>query len=179
MKRSSRFPVSVVLAYIAVIGMYLPVSILGFVSYGKDIEPNILDVIGHNQHHLSKVTVDIVLALITLHLMSSFVIVLNPVSQQFEEFLNIPQSKCFDWKGSSGWLESWEGLLLAFCVPTICAEAIFRVKWSLLVSWKFENLWQRFDWSVDRVTVGKPVMWLAVKTCPVIDYVNRGLQAQQ
>lgn len=95
MKRSSRFPVSVVLAYIAVIGMYLPVSILGFVSYGKDIEPNILDVIGHNQHRLSKVTVDIVLALITLHLMSSFVIVLNPVSQQFEEFLNIPQKFCF------------------------------------------------------------------------------------
>lgn len=93
MKRSSRFPVSVVFAYIAVIGMYLPVSILGFVTYGKDIDPNILVSIQHNQRNPSKVTVDIVLALITLHLMSSFVIVLNPVSQQFEELFNIPQSK--------------------------------------------------------------------------------------
>ena len=34
-----------------------------------------------------------------------------------------------DWKRSSGWLESWEGLLLETDVSTTCAEAIFRVKW--------------------------------------------------
>ena len=34
-----------------------------------------------------------------------------------------------DWKRSSGWLESWEGLLLVTDVSTTCAEAIFRVKW--------------------------------------------------
>ena len=33
-----------------------------------------------------------------------------------------------DWKRSSGWLESWEGLLLVTDVSTTCAEAIFRVK---------------------------------------------------
>ena len=34
-----------------------------------------------------------------------------------------------DWKRSSGWLESWEGLLLVTDVSTTCAEAIFRAKW--------------------------------------------------
>ena len=34
-----------------------------------------------------------------------------------------------DGKRSSGWLESWEGLLFATAVSATCAEAIFRVKW--------------------------------------------------
>ena len=33
-----------------------------------------------------------------------------------------------DWKRSSGWLESWEGLLLATDVSTTCVEAVFSVK---------------------------------------------------
>ena len=33
------------------------------------------------------------------------------------------------WQRSSGWLESWEGLLLVTDVSTTCSEAIFRVKW--------------------------------------------------
>ena len=31
------------------------------------------------------------------------------------------------WKWTSGWLESWEGLLLPTDISTTCAEAIFRV----------------------------------------------------
>ena len=38
------------------------------------------------------------------------------------------EKKIFDWKTSSEWLESWEGLLLVTDVSTTCAEAIFRVK---------------------------------------------------
>ena len=93
MRKASRFPLSVFWAYIGVISMYLPVSVLGFLAYGKDITPNILDSVGHNDHNTSSITLDIVLALITVHLLFSFVIVLNPVSQQFEELLSIPQSK--------------------------------------------------------------------------------------
>ena len=33
-----------------------------------------------------------------------------------------------DWKRSSGWLESWEGLLLVNGISTTCVEAIYRVK---------------------------------------------------
>ena len=35
---------------------------------------------------------------------------------------------CLDWKRSSRWVESWEGLLFATDVSTTCAEANFRVK---------------------------------------------------
>ena len=35
---------------------------------------------------------------------------------------------CLDWKRSSGWLESWEGLLFVTIVLTTHAEGIFRVK---------------------------------------------------
>lgn len=93
MKKSSKFPMSVFWAYVGVISMYLPVSVLGFLAYGKDITSNILDSVGHNEHSTAAVTLDIVLVLITLHLLFSFIIVVNPVSQQFEELLRIPQGK--------------------------------------------------------------------------------------
>ena len=47
---------------------------------------------------------------------------------QFKGKMLVPRSNITYWKWSSGWLESWEGLLLATDVSTICAEAIFRVK---------------------------------------------------
>lgn len=84
---------SVFWAYIGVVGMYLPVTVLGFVAYGKDITSNILDSVGHNEHNSSTGMLDSVLVLITLHLLFSFVIVVNPVSQQFEELLSIPQGE--------------------------------------------------------------------------------------
>ena len=43
----------------------------------------------------------------------------------------------------------------------------------VLVSWKFKNPGERFDWSVDRVAIVKCVIWLAVKTCAEIGYANR------
>ena len=93
MKKSSKFPQSVFWAYVGVISMYLPVSVLAFVAYGKDITSNILDSVGHNDHNAFSLMLNIVIALITLHLLFSFVIVINPVSQQFEELLSIPQSE--------------------------------------------------------------------------------------
>ena len=93
MKKSSRFPLSVFWAYIGVVSMYLPVTVLGFVAYGKDITSNILDSVGSNQHNTSAVLSDIVLAVIMLHLLFRFVIVVNPVLQQFEELLSIPQGE--------------------------------------------------------------------------------------
>ena len=84
---------SVFCAYIGVVSMYLPVTVLGFVAYGKDITSNILNSVGSSQHNTSAVLSDIVLVLITLHLLFSFVIVVNPVSQQLEELLSIPQDE--------------------------------------------------------------------------------------
>ena len=90
MKKSSRFPLSVVWAYAVVITMYLPVTVMGFVVYGKDITSNILNSVKHGNHDTKGVLLDIVLVLITLHLLFSFVIALNPVSQQFEELFKLP-----------------------------------------------------------------------------------------
>ena len=93
MKKASDFPSAVAWSYLGVISMYLPVSVLGFITFGKDIEDNILESIKHDVHNPHTVILDIVLALITTHLLFSFVIVLNPVSQQFEAFFHVPQSK--------------------------------------------------------------------------------------
>ena len=77
----------------------------------------------------------------------------RPYKELFREIGEITRKPSLDWEWSSGWLKSlaWEGLLLATDVWTTCVEAIFRVKWSLLVSWKFKNLGERFDWAIDRV----------------------------
>ena len=91
MKKCSKFPISVFWAYVGVVSMYLPVSILGFVAYGKNITSNILESVKYEGHEAAAVMLDIVLVLITLHLLFSFVIVINPVSQSFEDFLSIPQ----------------------------------------------------------------------------------------
>ncbi|XP_031567596.1 amino acid transporter AVT1J-like [Actinia tenebrosa] len=91
MKQPSKFPMSVVWSYVGVLFMYLPVSILGFLAYGGDIKDNILLSVSHTSSHPRAIIVDIVLVLITTHLLFSFVIVLNPVSQYFEEFFNIPR----------------------------------------------------------------------------------------
>ena len=93
MKRGSKFPLSVFFAYIGVISMYLPVSVLGFLAYGKDVTSNILLSIHHHSTDPRAILLDIVLVLITAHLLFSFIIVLNPVSQQAEEVCSVPKSK--------------------------------------------------------------------------------------
>jgi amino acid permease len=66
--------------------MYLPVSILGFLAFGDDVKTNVL----LNLSSSSGMT-KCVAALIASHLLFSFVIVINPVSQQVEEWLNVPK----------------------------------------------------------------------------------------
>ena len=51
----------------------------------------------------------------------------DPLLEQVLLSCNIWVS-CLDWKRSSGWLESWEGLLFVTIVLTTHAEGIFRVK---------------------------------------------------
>ena len=76
------------MAYLAVLAMYLPVSVMGFVAFGDDVQTNVLS----NLSSTSGVT-KCVAALIALHLLFSFVIVINPVSQQLEEWLNVSKGK--------------------------------------------------------------------------------------
>ncbi|XP_073240375.1 uncharacterized protein [Porites lutea] len=98
MKKASRFPLSVFWAYISVLAMYLPVSVLGFsrpVTYGRDITPNILDSVGRGENNNVVIISQVVLVLVSLQLLVSCVITLNPVSQQLEELCNVPRKFCF------------------------------------------------------------------------------------
>ena len=89
MRQPSLFNSSIIMAYLTVLAMYLPVSILGFFAFGDDVQTNIL----MNLSSTSAVT-KCVAALIASHLLFSFVIVVNPVSQQLEEWLNVPKGSC-------------------------------------------------------------------------------------
>ena len=80
----------------------------------------------------------------------------------------------FHWKRSSGWLESWEGLLFIVTdVSTTLYGSHLQSQVVVLVRWKFKNPGERFDWSLDWLAVGKCVMWLAVKSCAEIGYANK------
>ena len=74
------------MAYLGVLAMYLPVAILGFLAFGDDMQTNIL----LNLSSTSGIT-KCVAALIASHLLFSFIIVINPVSQLLEEWLNVPK----------------------------------------------------------------------------------------
>jgi len=69
-----------------------------------------------------------------------------------------------DRRGSPGWLESWEGLLLVTHVSTTCAEAIFRVKKTLKMASR--RLWRWLPHRLSRrqslaaVLLGPPVAWM-------------------
>ena len=73
--------------------MYLPVLVLGFVTYGRDITPNILDSVGRDENNNVAIISQVVLVLVSLQLLVSCVIVLNAVSQQLEELCNVPRSE--------------------------------------------------------------------------------------
>ena len=61
-----------------------------------------------------------------------------------------------------------------WCFNNLCGSHL-QSQVIVLVSWKFTNPGGWFDWSIDSIAVGKPMMWLAVKTCAVVGDVNRGV----
>jgi hypothetical protein len=67
--------------------IYMPCSIATYIVYGETIEANILSSVA------SGPATTIVSVLMTAHLLFGIVIVINPVSQQLEHVLNIPESK--------------------------------------------------------------------------------------
>lgn len=94
MKKPEKFTTSATSAYAIILSLYLPTSILPFVVYGARNDDNVLQTI-KNQGDTGAVKNMAIVAevLITIHLVFSFVIVLNPVSQQIEEYLKWPNRK--------------------------------------------------------------------------------------
>uniref|UniRef100_A0A2C9K492 Amino acid transporter transmembrane domain-containing protein n=1 Tax=Biomphalaria glabrata TaxID=6526 RepID=A0A2C9K492_BIOGL len=86
MRNPEKFGKAIFIAYMIVLLMYLPVAISGYVVYGSHTQDNILQSVSAGP---MRYTVEI---LITLHLICSFIIVINPVCQEGEQLLHIPTS---------------------------------------------------------------------------------------
>lgn len=67
--------------------MYLPVSVAGYVIYGSSVATDILNTVTEGP---LKITIT---ALFAIHLFLAFLILINPVAQEFEDFVDIPQRK--------------------------------------------------------------------------------------
>lgn len=78
----------IILYFLAVILLiYLPIAIAGYLVYGENIDDNVI---------LSLKKSSLVTAancFMAMHLISAFLIIINPASQEIENFLNIPESK--------------------------------------------------------------------------------------
>ncbi|XP_059143845.1 uncharacterized protein LOC131931158 isoform X2 [Physella acuta] len=84
MKNPEKFGRAIFISYLIVLLMYLPVAVSGYVVYGINTQDNVLQSVSQGP------MLYVVEILITLHLICSFIIVINPVCQECEELLNIP-----------------------------------------------------------------------------------------
>uniref|UniRef100_A0A915CSL2 Amino acid transporter transmembrane domain-containing protein n=1 Tax=Ditylenchus dipsaci TaxID=166011 RepID=A0A915CSL2_9BILA len=85
MKKPYLFRRSVCTAFLIVLCMYLPVSIMGYLTYGDSLRDSIIPSL---QEFTIQQAVNI---LITLHVVLALTIVFNPLNQEWEELLNVPQ----------------------------------------------------------------------------------------
>ncbi|XP_035662328.1 amino acid transporter AVT1J-like [Branchiostoma floridae] len=83
MKEPEKFSRSVVLAFAALLLMYVPLSVAGFLVYKSECDNNILSTLTAGGLKYAS------LILITLHLIFAFIIVINPVCQELEERFRI------------------------------------------------------------------------------------------
>nr|XP_022293046.1 amino acid transporter AVT1J-like isoform X1 [Crassostrea virginica] len=90
MKRPGDFKWAVLLGYLVVLAMYLPISTVAYVIYGKNVAANILLMKGGG------VVNQMVEVLITLHLVLGFLIVINVFCQEMESYARVPRH--FTWK---------------------------------------------------------------------------------
>lgn len=90
MRKPYHFKRSVYSAFLIIFCMYLPVSLFGYVVYGDSLRDSVIPSL---QDMLIQQSVNI---LITLHVILALTIVFNPLNQEFEEMLNVPQH--FGWQ---------------------------------------------------------------------------------
>ena len=92
MQKPSKFPLALVLGFIGVLFIYLPAALLPFLVIG---EPNV-DIMISLKSNMAvdhKYVLTIAQCLISIHILSTIVLVNNPISLQIEEHLKIPHGK--------------------------------------------------------------------------------------
>lgn len=95
MKKPNEFAKAAYLGYIGIFLLYVPTALGGYIVLGGDIQPSILRTLAHydDVHHTSRVIVSVVELLFAAHFVSGFVLMLNPMLQQLEEYFEMPHSK--------------------------------------------------------------------------------------
>ncbi len=73
--------------FLGLIVLYLPISIAGYAVYGSTVSTDILTAVNDGPIKTA------IMALFAIHLFLAFLILMNPVAQEFEDFIDIPQSK--------------------------------------------------------------------------------------
>jgi len=85
MRKPYHFTRSVCIAFLIIGCMYLPVSIIGYLTYGDSLHDSIIPSL---QVKWIQQAVNV---LITLHVILALTIVFNPINQELEEMFNVPQ----------------------------------------------------------------------------------------
>ncbi|KAH3782629.1 uncharacterized protein LOC127841078 [Dreissena polymorpha] len=90
MKEPKKFGKALFIGYLVVFAMYTPSSSVAYFIYGSRVEPNILNTLPMSA------TTTIISLLMTAHILSTIVIGINPLSQEIEHVLKVPER--FTWK---------------------------------------------------------------------------------
>ncbi|GIY12405.1 amino acid transporter AVT1E [Caerostris extrusa] len=91
MKNRNDFPKAATMGFAFLLLLYLPVAVLGYVTYGDKVEEDVIDSI------TPSTIKSIIQILLALHMLFAFLLVINATSQEFEEFFKILTVK-FGWK---------------------------------------------------------------------------------
>ncbi|GIY87883.1 aa_trans domain-containing protein [Caerostris darwini] len=90
MKNQDDFPKAITIGLIFLLFLYLPVACLGYITYGNRLKTDVLLCMSPS------IIKSITEVLFVLHMVVAFPLVIIPTSQEFEEFLKIPNE--FGWK---------------------------------------------------------------------------------
>ncbi|KAK0411716.1 hypothetical protein QR680_005803 [Steinernema hermaphroditum] len=88
MRKPYQFTRSAIMAFIMMEVMYLPVCIMGYVTYGSSLRDSIINSIQTNWIQQA------INMLITIHCILTLTIVFNPINQEAEEIFRVPQHFC-------------------------------------------------------------------------------------
>ncbi|GFO10639.1 amino acid transporter antl1-like isoform x2 [Plakobranchus ocellatus] len=89
MKKPERFSAAISIAYLGILALYVPVSVVGYLVYGSNLKANVLMAM------LPGPLLTIAQLLITVHLLTATIILINPVCQEGEDVLKIPPNFSF------------------------------------------------------------------------------------
>lgn len=86
MRDRRKFPISIIFSMLILVCIYMPMASVGYFLLGDTVQNNIVESLCDGP---IKITVE---ALLLIHLISVFPIMLNPPNQFFEELLHIPKN---------------------------------------------------------------------------------------